>query len=120
MAVLLARRERQNRHLPEFGDLGPELLFSHRILEHEGTERLEQASDLHHFLEIELLVDVEEPVAVRSDPLADLFARLGDREDARARVEDRPPLLAPTPATSTSGARAPSSWGSPAATADVE
>jgi hypothetical protein len=40
-------------------------------------------------VEVELLVQVDHPVAVQADAIADLLDRLNDHPDARPRVEHR-------------------------------
>ena len=67
-----------------FGICGAELFFAHRVLRAEGPERLHEPADFDRLVEIELLVQIDHPVAVRADAVADLLHRLDDLRDVRA------------------------------------
>ena len=88
-APLLAGRERHGRQQPQLRDLRAELLLAHRILDDERPRRLHEPADFHGLVEIELLVQVDHPVAVRADAVADLLDRLDDQPDVRSRIEHR-------------------------------
>src|SRR5439155_22433051 len=99
LTPFFAGREWHGRQHPKLWNLGPELFFPHWILYQERPERLDQAADLERFMEVELLMDVDRPVAVRSNAVADLFGRFRDREDTRARVEELSLLITASDAT---------------------
>ena len=80
-----------------FGNLRAELLFANRILDAERPVRLHQPADFHRLVEVELLVQVDHPVAVRADAFADLLDRLDDLRDARPRIEHRAAAAATAP-----------------------
>ena len=79
---LFAGRERHGRQQAQLRDLGAELLFANRVLDAERAGRLHEPADFHGLVEVELLVQIDHPVAVRSDALADLLHRLDDQPDA--------------------------------------
>ena len=72
LTPFFAGREWHGRQHPKLWNLGPELFFPHWILYQERPERLDQAADLERFMEVELLMDVDRPVAVRSNAVEDL------------------------------------------------
>ena len=81
---LLAGRERHRRQQPQLRDLRAELLLANRVLDAERTGRLHEPADFHRLVEVELLVQIDHPVAVGTDAVADLLHRLDDLRDARA------------------------------------
>ncbi len=97
---LFAGRQRHGRQQPQLRDLGPELLFANRVFDAERPGRLHEPADFHRLVEVELLVQIDHPVAVGADALADLLHRLDDQPDARSRIEHRAAPAA-TPAAST-------------------
>src|SRR5204863_8018493 len=84
---LCAGRQWHGRQHPKLRNLGPELFFPHRILYQERPERLDQAADFERFMEVEFLMDVDRPVAGRSDSISNLFRGFRDCENARARIK---------------------------------
>ena len=58
-------------------------------------------------MEVELLVQINHPVAIRADAVADLLDRLNNLANARSRVEHRPPAPAGRCKTRTRRCRAP-------------
>ena len=108
-------RQRHGRQQPQLRDLRPELLLANRVLDAERPRRLHEPADFHRFVEIELLVQIDHPVAVRPDAFADLLDRLDDQPDVRPRIEDRAapaasataasPCATPPPPPARAGAR---------------
>ena len=84
----LPRRERDGGQQPQLRNLRAELLLTHRILDAERAVRLHQPADFDGFVEVELLVQVDHPVAVGTDAFPNLRDGLDDQADARARVEN--------------------------------
>ena len=76
-------RQRHGRQQPQLRDLRSELLFANRVLDAERPIRLHQPADFHRLVEVEFLVQVDHPVAIRADAVADLLDGLDDLADAR-------------------------------------
>src|SRR5690606_13015501 len=79
---------------PELRNLRTELLLAQRVLHAVRSNRLHQPAQFHGFVEVEALVQVDHPVAIAADALADLRNGLDDLGDARARVERSPTAAA--------------------------
>ena len=90
---LLPGRQRHGCQQPQ-RDLRSELFLANRVLDAERSRRLHQPADFHGLVEVELLVQVDHPVPIRADAVADLLDRLDDLADPRPRIEDRPAAAA--------------------------
>ncbi len=95
-APFLTRRQRHRRQQPELRNLRTELLLAQRVLHAVRSNGLHQPAQFHGFVEVEALVQVDHPVAVAADTLADLRHRLDDLGDAGARVERSPTATSPS------------------------
>src|SRR4029079_3156935 len=113
----LAWCQRHHRQQPQLRYLRSELFLANRVLDDERPRRFHETADLHGFVKIELLVEVDHPVAVRADSFADLLDRLDDEPNVRPRIEDRPAAGAAASATTgrrtghvAASSRAASAW----------
>jgi hypothetical protein len=82
---LLARRQRHRRHQPQLRQLRPELLLAQRVLDDERAMRFQEAAHFDGLVEVELLMQVDHPVAVGPTPsricaAASAISRMCDRE----------------------------------------
>src|SRR4029079_11476364 len=102
LSPLLARRERHRREDAELGNLRPELFFSDGIFDDEWPRWFDELADFERLVEIELLVDVDHPVAFRPNALADLFGRLRNLENSQPGIEHLPHRGRATAATTAS------------------
>ena len=88
-APLLAGRQRHGRQQPQLRNLRSELFLAYRVFDAERPIRLHQPADFHRLVEVEFLVQVDHPVPIRADAVADLLDGLDDLADARPRIEHR-------------------------------
>jgi hypothetical protein len=86
-APLLAVGQRHRGHRPQLGDVLERMLVADRIFDEERIELLHHLAGAHRVVEVEALVQVDAPVAVRTHALAHGLAVLGDPPDRRAGVE---------------------------------
>src|SRR5438105_11695569 len=112
LTPFFAGREWHGRQHPKLRNLGPELFFPHRIFYQERPERLDQAADFERFMEVEFLMDVDRPVAGRSDSVSNLFRGFRDCENARARIKILTLLPTAAAARRITGARSASTTAS--------
>ena len=86
-APFLAGCQGNRRQQPQLRNLGAKLLLTQRVFDAERPVGLHQPADFNGFVKVELLVQVDHPVAIRADAVAYLFDRLNDQADARSRIE---------------------------------
>jgi len=67
--------------------------------------RFQEAAHFDRFVEIELLMQIDHPVAVGADAVAHLRRRLGDQPDVRSRIEGRTLRRSATSAGGAAGIR---------------
>ncbi len=88
VAPFLAVGEGDGRHLPQLRQVHEGVLVAHGILDEVGLVLLDPAARAQRVVEVEALVEVDAPVAVRADALAHFLALRDDAVDGLALVVD--------------------------------
>ncbi len=85
---LFAVGQRHRRHLPELGKVLQRVLVADRVFDEEGVVRFDSLAGTQRVVQLEALVKVDAPVAVRAHALAHVLAFLFHPAHHRARVVD--------------------------------